>query len=83
MCSSDLWCVKHQINYDGLVDSLKRGRTKATIEKKRMGKGTRMSLPSVDVLWVNCKDWLNEEDLAAAAEHKASLEGDETRPSMP
>ena len=77
------WCVKHQINYDGFVDSLKRGRTKAVIDKKRMGKGTRMSLPSTDVLWVNCKDWLNEEDLISAAEHKAALEGDEAGPIMP
>ena len=77
------WCVKHQVNYEGLVDSLKRGRTKAVIDKKRMGKGTRMSLPSVDVLWVNCKEWLNEEELVATAEHKAALEGDEAGPIMP
>ena len=77
------WCVKHQINYEGLVESLKQGRTKAKMDKKRMGKGTRMSLPSVDVLWVNCKDWLNEEELVAAAEHKAALEGDAAGPSMP
>ena len=77
------WCVKHQINYEGLVDSLKRGRTKAIVDKKRMGKGTRMSLPSVDVLWINCKDWLNEEEIVATAEHKAALEGDEAGPIMP
>jgi hypothetical protein len=77
------WCVKHQINYEGLVESLKQGRTKAKMDKKRMGKGTRMSLPSVDVLWVNCKDWLNEEELVAAAEHKAALEGDAAGPIMP
>ena len=53
--------VKHQINYDGLVSSLKKGKSKAKIDKKRMGKGTRMSLPPVDVLWVNCEDWLDDE----------------------
>ena len=73
------WCVKKQVNYEGFVDALKRGRTKAKLEKKRMGKGTRMSLPSLDVLWVNCKEFIDEdieEEIAAAAEHKATLEGD-------
>jgi hypothetical protein len=44
-----------------------------------MGKGTRMSLPPLDVLWVNCKDFLNddaEEEITAAAGHKAAIEGD-------
>jgi len=73
------WCVKRQINYEGFVDTLKRGRTKAKIDKKRMGKGTRMSLPSLDVLWVNCKDFMDEDiedEIASAAKHKATLEGD-------
>jgi hypothetical protein len=73
------WCVKKQVNYEGFVDALKRGRSKSKIEKKRMGKGTRMNLPSLDVLWINCKDFLDddvEEEIAAAAGHKAVLEGD-------
>jgi hypothetical protein len=73
------WCVKKQVNYEGFVDSLKRGRTKAKMEKKRMGKGTRMSLPSLDVLWVNCKEFIDEDiedEIASAAGHKAALEGD-------
>jgi uncharacterized protein (DUF927 family) len=73
------WCVKRQINYEGFVDTLKRGRTKAKIDKKRMGKGTRMSLPSLDVLWVNCKDFIDEDiedEIASASKHKATLEGD-------
>jgi hypothetical protein len=79
------WCTKQQINYEGFVDSLKRGRTKAKIDKKRMGKGTRMSLPSSDVLWVNCEGFLDddrEEEIASAAQHKAALEGDEGRASL-
>jgi hypothetical protein len=79
------WCVKKQVNYEGFIDSLKRGRTKAKIDKKRMGKGTRMSLPSVDVLWVNCEGFLDddrEEEIAAAAQHKAALEGDEGGASL-
>ena len=80
------WCIKQQINYEGFIDSLKRGRTKAKIDKKRMGKGTRMSLPSADVLWVNCEGFLDddrEEEIAAAAQHKATLEGDEGGASLP
>ena len=80
------WCVKKQVDYAGLVDSLKRGRTKAKIDKKRMGKGTRMSLPSLDVLWVNCEGFMDEdrqEELAAIAAHKAAIEGDALGASMP
>jgi hypothetical protein len=79
------WCAKQQINYEGFVDSLKRGRTKAKIDKKRMGKGTHMSLPPSDVLWVNCEGFLDddrEEEIAAAAQHKAALEGDEGGASL-
>ena len=73
------WCVKKQINYEGFIDALKRGRTRAKIDKKRMGKGTRMSLPSVDVLWVDGRDWKDddiEQELSTIANHKAALEGD-------
>jgi hypothetical protein len=79
------WCTKQQINYEGFIDSLKRGRTKAKIDKKRMSKGTHMNLPSADVLWVNCEGFMDddkEEQIAAAAAHKAALEGDEGRSSM-
>jgi len=55
------WCAARQINYSGLIDSLKRGKTKARIEKKRMGKGTRMDLGLMDVLWLNFKDILDED----------------------
>jgi len=80
------WCVKKQVNYAGLVDSLKRGRTKAKISKKRMGKGTRMSLPALDVLWVNCEGFMDEdrqEELASIATHKAAVEGDAPGAGMP
>lgn len=73
------WCVKQQVNYEGFVDSLKRGRTKAKVDKKRMGKGTHMNLPSVDVIWVNCEHFMDDDKeaaIVAAAEHKAALEGD-------
>jgi hypothetical protein len=50
-----------------------------------MSKGTHMNLPSANVLWVNCEGFMDddrEEQLAAAAAHKAALEGDEGRPSL-
>ena len=75
------WCVKKQINYDGLIESLKKGRTQAKIAKKRMGKGTKMSFPSVDVLWVNGKDF--HEDIATKAVHQAALEGVADESAMP
>jgi Domain of unknown function (DUF927) len=80
------WCVKKQINYEGLVESLKRGRTKAKLDKKRMGKGTRMSMPPMDVLHINCKDFMDddrEEEFAAIAEHKISVEGDASGSNLP
>jgi hypothetical protein len=73
------WCVKRQINYEGFVDSLRRGRSKARIEKKRMGKGTRMSIPPLDVLCVDCSEFISEEvedELASVAEHANAKEGD-------
>jgi len=72
------WCVKHQINYDGLVSSLKKGKSKAKIDKKRMGKGTRLSLPPVDVLWVNCEEWLDDDleaEIAASTDSEADGNG--------
>jgi hypothetical protein len=67
------------VNYEGLVDALKKGRTKTKLDKKRMGKGTRMSLPPIDVLHINCKDFIDdstEEGINSATEHKAAIEGD-------
>jgi hypothetical protein len=54
------WCTKQQINYQGFIDALKRGRTKAKIAKKRMSKGTHMNLPAADVLHVNCEEFLDD-----------------------
>ena len=55
------WCVKHQINYASLVNSLRIGRTKATTEKKRMSRGTRMNLPAAHVLCIDCTEFMNDE----------------------
>lgn len=76
------WCTERQVNYEWLTDSLKRGRTKAKLDKKRMAKGTHMNLPSLNVWHINAEGFLDddrEQALTAAAEHKAALEGDTAR----
>ena len=55
------WCVKQQINYSGFIEALKKGRTKAKIDKKRMGKGTNNNLPSHSVLFVDCIDFMEDD----------------------
>lgn len=55
------WCARQQINYAGLLEDLKGSRTQATKVKMRLSKGTRMNLPAVDVIMVDCKDFMNDE----------------------
>jgi hypothetical protein len=55
------WCGKQQINYAGLVDGLKTGRTKARKEKVRLGKGTHINLPPTDVLVLDCSGFMDDE----------------------
>ena len=55
------WCGKHQINYAGLVEGLKIGRTKAKRESARLGKGTHINLPPKDVLVVDCSAFIDDE----------------------
>ena len=79
------WCVKRQINYEGLLDALKQGRTRAKIELKRMAKGTKMNIPAARVLSIICKDFMTddfEQQLKAESEHKATQEGNEEGANM-
>jgi hypothetical protein len=55
------WCGKQQINYAGFVEGLKSGRTKAIKAKVRLSKGTQMSFPPVDVLIIDCSEFLDDE----------------------
>jgi hypothetical protein len=55
------WCGKQQINYGGMVDGLKTGRTIAKKEKVRLGKGTHMNWPAVDAIVVDCKAFMDDE----------------------
>ena len=55
------WCSKAQIPYQDIVGELCSGRTKGKMKKVRLGKGTRMNLPPVDVLMLECQDFMNEE----------------------
>lgn len=61
------WCGKQQLNYSGFVDGLKTGRTNATKAKMRLSKGTYMNLPPVDVLMIDCREFLNDETEQAMA----------------
>lgn len=74
------WCVKHQINYSGFIDGLKKGRTKAKYDNKRMGKGTRMNLPPSPVIVIDCSEFMNddtEDNIAIAANEKETFEDQE------
>lgn len=55
------WCVKQQINYVGLVEGLKAGRTKARKAKMRLGKGTHVNLPATDVLVLEFGEFMDDE----------------------
>lgn len=62
------WCAKYQINYSGLIDGLKEGKTNARKVKQRLGKGTHVNLPPVDVIMLECAHFMDdhkEEYLAA------------------
>lgn len=55
------WCVKHQLNYLGLLEGLKTGSTKLERVKMRLSKGTHVSLPSTDVLLLDCSEFMDDE----------------------
>lgn len=64
------WCIKQQIHYSGVLEALGRGRTAARVERKRIGKGTRMNLPPMPVIVLDCKGFMDDELDAAALPHK-------------
>lgn len=64
------WCAKHQINYSGVIESLRDGRTNAQKMKQRLGKGTHVNLPPTDVWVLDCTHFMDddrEETIAAQA----------------
>jgi hypothetical protein len=66
------WCSKQQLNYHSIESQLAAGKTKAVREKKRMGKGTRLNLPSDWVLALDCSEFMDEEQefaLSTATTH--------------
>lgn len=73
------WCIQKQVSYEGLMEELKLGRTKAKIVNKRMGKGTRSNLPPVRAVYIDCKEWLDEETenaIEAIGSYQSSPDGD-------
>ena len=55
------WCSKQHLNFGSVESQLAAGKTKAAREKKRMGKGTRLNLPSDWVLALDCSEFMDEE----------------------
>lgn len=68
------WCGKQQINYNGFVDGLKTGRTKAARAKVRLSKGTNMNFPPVDVLVIDCSGFMDDDTENAMATASAFLQ---------
>ena len=62
-----LWCDSHGVSYSPLLQALKSGKSKARIEQKSMGKGTRSILPNAKVLVLDGSGWINEEAIAQKA----------------
>jgi hypothetical protein len=64
------WCIKHQINYSGVIENLKESKTSAHKAKVRLGKGTHVNLPPTDVWILDCTHFMDderEETIAAQA----------------
>jgi hypothetical protein len=57
------WCTQQQISYSGLIEELRKGKTKARREKIRLARGTHMSLPPTDVWTLNWEDFAGGGDI--------------------
>lgn len=68
------WCVKHQVNYSGLVETLKAEPTNLKKEKMRLSRGTHMNLPPADVLTIDCSSFMTDETEQSMATTAALLE---------
>lgn len=55
------WCMKQQLHYADVVDGLKKGAAQARMKKVRLGKGTRMNLPPIDVIVLDCSTFMSDE----------------------
>lgn len=67
------WCGKQQIDYADVVAGLKRGKTRGVMQKQRLGKGTRINLPPVDCLMLDCTDFMTDEKEEIIALPQAAL----------
>ena len=67
------WCAKYQINYSGLIDGLKEGKTNAKKVKQRLGKGTHVNLPPVDVIMLECAHFMDDHKEEFIAAKSAQL----------
>lgn len=68
------WCTKHQINYNGLVESLKAPPYNAKRVKMRMAKGTHLIIPPTDVLVLDFGEFMTDEAEQTIAANAALFE---------
>ena len=54
------WCAKQQINFSAFLDNLRTGRTRARMERIRLGKGTYVNMPATNVIAVECGEFLDD-----------------------
>ena len=47
------WCAKHQVSYTELMTSLRDNGIRADVVKKRMGKGTALTMPACTALLIH------------------------------
>lgn len=55
------WCNKQQIDYPDLFDGLKKAPMHAVMKKQRLGKGTKLNLPPVDAMVLDCTSFMSDE----------------------
>lgn len=64
------WCTAQQLNFGGIMEGLKSGRTKATQYKVNMTEGINMYMPPATAIVIDCKGFMSDEtekQLAATA----------------
>lgn len=56
------WCTERQIDFSWVIKGLRNEPTCAKTMSKRLGAGTKLNLPSVNVLRINGVSWLKDDD---------------------
>jgi hypothetical protein len=73
------WCVRQQLNYSGLLDTLRAAPTNMKKEKIRLSRGTHMNMPPADVLTIDCSSFMTDETEESMAATAALMEKQATQ----